>query len=145
MNRLIRNSVGALAAVTLASVVVSSQGQSAPGGQTAYSPARTPWGDPDLQGIWPGTDMVGVPFERPERFGTRLYLTDAELKEREQQAAKQQELDVLEFDLQKPPAEIVALGDVGGVTAPPPHWLSRGEPSPPTRRLPPTAKGRMPP
>ena len=82
---------------------------------------RTPWGDPDLQGIWPGTDSIGVPFERPERFGTRLFLTDAELKEREQQAAKQEELDVLDFDLRKPPAEIVALGDVGGVTSPPPH------------------------
>ena len=29
-----------------------------------YVPLRTPW-DPDLQGIWPSTDMVGVPFERP--------------------------------------------------------------------------------
>jgi hypothetical protein len=26
---------------------------------------RTPWGDPDLQGIWPGTAMMGVPIERP--------------------------------------------------------------------------------
>ena len=52
--------------------------------RAAYSPSKTPWGDPDLQGIWPGTDMVGVPFERPERFGSRLFLTDAELKEREQ-------------------------------------------------------------
>jgi hypothetical protein len=144
MNRLIRNSVGALVAVTLASVVVSSQGQSAPGGQAAYSPARTPWGDPDLQGVWPGTDMVGVPFERPERFGTRLYLTDAELKEREQQAAKQQELDVLEFDLQKPPADIVALGDVGGVTSPPPHWLERGVPSRQSSLIVQPANGKMP-
>ncbi len=105
---------------------------------------RTPWGDPDLQGIWPGTDMVGVPFERPERFGTRLYLTDAELKEREQQAQKQEELDVLDFDLQKPPAEIVALGDVGGVTSPPPHWLERGVPSRQSSLIVEPANGRMP-
>jgi hypothetical protein len=38
--------------------------------QASYSPPRTPWGDPDLQGIWPGTDSIGVPFERPEQFGT---------------------------------------------------------------------------
>jgi len=112
--------------------------------QTPYSPPKTPWGDPDLQGIWPGTDSVGVPFERPERFGTRLYLTDAELKEREQQAEKQQELDVLDFDLQKPPAEIVALGDVGGVTSPPPHWLERGVPSRQSSLIVEPANGRMP-
>ena len=129
MKRRLRIVSGAAVLVVsvLASAVVSSQGQSSSG--TPYSPPRTPWGDPDLQGIWPGTDSVGVPFERPERFGTRLFLTDAELKEREQQAAKQEELDVLDFDLQKPPAEIVALGDVGGVTSPPPHWLERGRPS----------------
>ena len=127
-----------LAVVVLASAVVSLQGQS------PYSPPRTPWGDPDLQGIWPGTDSVGVPFERPERFGTRLFLTDAELKEREQQAAKQEELDVLDFDLQKPPAEIVALGDVGGVTSPPPHWLERGVPSRQSSLIVQPTNGRMP-
>ena len=127
-----------LAVVVLVSAVVSSQGQA------PYSPPRTPWGDPDLQGIWPGTDSVGVPFERPERFGTRLFLTDAELKEREQQAAKQEELDVLDFDLQKPPAEIVALGDVGGVTSPPPHWLERGVPSRQSSLIVQPTNGRMP-
>jgi hypothetical protein len=30
-----------------------------------WSVPRTPWGDPDLQGIWPGTAMMGVPMERP--------------------------------------------------------------------------------
>jgi hypothetical protein len=97
--------------------------------QGTYKVPRTPWGDPDLEGIWPSTEMVGVPLERPDRFGTRLYLTDAELKEREAEAAKQEQLDVLEFDLTKPPPEIVALGDVGNGTSPPPHWLERGKPS----------------
>jgi len=144
MTRRARNAIMLAGAVALASVVALAQGQSAPGGESTYSPTRTPWGDPDLQGIWPGTDMVGVPFERPERFGTRLYLTDAELNEREQQAAKQQELDVLDFDLQKPPAEIVALGDVGGVTSPPPHWLERGVPSRQSSLIVEPANGRMP-
>jgi len=145
MKRRITNVVTALVLALSASVVVSSQSQQSGSGSTApYTPPKTPWGDPDLQGIWPGTDMVGVPFERPERFGTRLYLTDAELKEREQQAAKQQELDVLEFDLQKPPAEIVALGDVGGVTSPPPHWLERGVPSRQSSLIIQPVNGRMP-
>ena len=146
MKRRLRIVSGAivLALVALASAVVSTQGQPASGAQAPYSPPKTPWGDPDLQGIWPGTDSVGVPFERPEKFGTRLYLTDAELKEREQQAEKQQELDVLDFDLQKPPAEIVALGDVGGVTSPPPHWLERGVPSRQSSLIVQPANGRMP-
>ncbi len=146
MKRRLRIVSGAavLAVIALASAVAFTQGQPASGTQAPYSPPRTPWGDPDLQGIWPGTDMVGVPFERPEQFGTRLFLTDAELKEREQQASKQQELDVLDFDLQKPPAEIVALGDVGGVTSPPPHWLERGVPSRQSSLIVQPANGRMP-
>ena len=32
---------------------------------TRYAVPRTPWGDPDLQGRWPGTAMMGVPMERP--------------------------------------------------------------------------------
>ena len=53
-------------AVALASVRVLAEAPAC-GDPGSYSPPRTPWGDPDLQGIWPGTDMVGVPFERPER------------------------------------------------------------------------------
>ena len=130
--------------VVAPAVLVTAQGSQSDRAQSSYSPSRTPWGDPDLQGIWPGTDMVGVPFERPEQFGTRLYLTDAELKEREQQAQKQEQLDVLDFDLQKPPDEIVALGDVGGVTSPPPHWLERGVPSRQSSLIVLPANGRMP-
>jgi hypothetical protein len=109
-----------------------------------YSPPRTPWGDPDLQGIWPATDMIGVPFERPAQFGTRLYLTDAELKVREEQAKKQAELDVLDFDIEKPPEEIKALGDVGNETSPPPHWLERGKPSRQSSLIVEPANGKMP-
>jgi hypothetical protein len=46
---------------------------------------RTPWGDPDLQGMWPSGRMTGVPFERPERFGERTLLTDDEFAQREAQ------------------------------------------------------------
>jgi hypothetical protein len=134
------------ACVGLSAVTLAGQAPATSGGatQSTYTPPKTPWGDPDLQGIWPGTDMVGVPFERPQQFGNRLYLTDEELKAREAQAAKQAELDVLEFDLQKPPADIVALGDVGGVTSPPPHWLERGVPSRQSSLIVEPANGRMP-
>jgi len=130
-------------AALVGAVSVGAQAPSEPPG-AAYNPPRTPWGDPDLQGIWPGTDMVGVPFERPDQFGTRLFLTEEEFKARESQAEKQAKLDVLEFDLQKPPDEIVALGDVGGVTSPPPHWLERGLPSRQSSLIVEPANGKMP-
>ena len=38
--------------------------------------ARTPWGDPDLQGEWTSEGEYGVPFERPPLFFTRQLLTD---------------------------------------------------------------------
>jgi hypothetical protein len=69
-----------------------------------FAAPRTPWGDPDLQGVWPSDHVVDVPFERPPSFGTRAQLTDAEF------AAAQARAD----------------SDVSPVTAPPPHWLERG-------------------
>jgi hypothetical protein len=104
-------------------------GQTPSSGASTYTAPRTPWGDPDLQGVWPGTHMVGVPFERPDRYGDRLVLTDAEFKERQEEAARQRELDLIDVDVENPSAEVVALGDVGDPTSPPPHWLERGEPS----------------
>ena len=53
-------------------------------------PMRTPWGDPDLQGVWT-TEMLRdarVPYERPRELGSRLYLTDAEFAERRARAEK---------------------------------------------------------
>jgi hypothetical protein len=44
-----------------------------------YAPPRTPWGDPDLQGVWPGTEMVGVPLQRPQQFGSRNELTEEDI------------------------------------------------------------------
>ena len=32
---------------------------------------RTPWGDPDIQGIFTTDDELGVPFERPQQFASR--------------------------------------------------------------------------
>jgi hypothetical protein len=54
---------------------------SAHGGRDgSWAPARTPWGDPDLQGTFTNSNEYGTPLERPERFaGRRLEdLTEAE-------------------------------------------------------------------
>jgi len=85
-------------------------------------PQRTPWGDPDLQGVFTSDDELGVPFERPEQFGTRQTMTDQEFAEREAQARRQAATDAEEFVR---PGRGVGLDGTG----PPPHWLERGQPS----------------
>ncbi|MGH9237874.1 MAG: hypothetical protein ACRD3G_07525 [Vicinamibacterales bacterium] len=44
---------------------------------------RTPWGDPDVSGIYSNSDESGIPFERPARFeGRRLEdITPRELED----------------------------------------------------------------
>jgi hypothetical protein len=105
--------------------------------------ARTPWGDPDLQGVWTSESELGVPFERPARFGDRLELTDEEFAERQAQAAKQLAADNAEFDVET--ANTANAGAVGSATSPPPHWLERGTPSRRTSLVIAPANGRIPP
>jgi hypothetical protein len=47
-----------------------------------WTPPRTPWGHPDLQGSWTSDSARGIPRERPQQVGTRLFLTDEEYTER---------------------------------------------------------------
>ena len=47
-----------------------------------YTPPRTPWGDPDFQGSWTTDDVIGIPLQRPQNFGDRLYLNDEEFAAR---------------------------------------------------------------
>src|SRR5688500_18314714 len=49
---------------------------------TSYVVSKTPWGDPDLQGVWSSDDMRGVGTARQPQFGNRLYLNDQEFAER---------------------------------------------------------------
>ena len=56
----------------------------------AWTQTRTPWGDPDLQGVW--RYEGAIPLERPARFEGRESLTDEEVaqiqKVEEEQAAQ---------------------------------------------------------
>ena len=47
-----------------------------------YEVRRTSWGDPDLQGVWSSDDTAGIPLQRAEQFGDRLYLNEQEYAER---------------------------------------------------------------
>ncbi len=50
----------------------------------------TPWGDPDLQGIW--SNPYVTPLERPEEFGTREFLTEDEIAAAETQLVERSQL-----------------------------------------------------
>lgn len=46
----------------------------------AFTPPRTPWGDPDLRGTW--DYLSNTPLERPAALGDKAFYTDAELAEK---------------------------------------------------------------
>src|SRR5688572_6779155 len=130
MKRLVFGVIGALAAV---SAVMTAQNAPVSDTQKAlaavpktYAPPKTPWGDPDLQGKWPGIDLVGVPMQRPANLGTRNVLTEEEFRQRQAAFEKQAAQDEAEFDLDA--ATKTPGGDVGGPVSPPPHWRERGRP-----------------
>ena len=61
----------ALAVFAVTAVTVSAQ---QPAAKTAtasktWKQPETPWGDPDLQGVWPSQNMIGVPMERDPKSG----------------------------------------------------------------------------
>lgn len=68
-------------------------GQTKPAAKT-WTPPKTSWGDPDLQGVWTSDDFYGVPFERPAQYGNRKFLTD------EEYAARAKETDYLATSVQ---------------------------------------------
>jgi hypothetical protein len=43
-----------------------------------YVPKKTPWGDPDLRGMWPIDSIGGLPLQRTPAQGKRVWLSDAE-------------------------------------------------------------------
>jgi hypothetical protein len=81
-------SLGSVAAVVIAVVwlaPVPVAGQAAAGaakttGANAGTLPRTPWGDPDLQGMW--ETQARTPMERPSEFGAREFMTEAEAADR---------------------------------------------------------------
>ncbi len=56
-------------------IMIAALGPASILGQTTT--VRTPWGDPDLQGIW--SNPYVIPLERPKQFGTREFLTKEEI------------------------------------------------------------------
>jgi len=134
---------------TVLLVSISMLGQSP---SKAWTHPKTPWGDPDLQGVWPGTDMIGTPLERPANLGTRAVLTDEEFAQRQKRAQTQSEIDSQESvnEVTRCDPSKGGLGNTpttckdGVSIGPPLYWDDRGKPSrqaslvvdPPNGRIP---------
>ena len=54
--------------------------------KSTYVPPKTPWGDPDIQGIY--DYQSSIPIERPVALGTKATYTDAEVAERKTAEAR---------------------------------------------------------
>jgi len=52
--------------------------QQAAGNNANWTPPKTPWGEPDLQGMWPLNHLLSTPLQRQEKFGNRRLMTDEE-------------------------------------------------------------------
>jgi hypothetical protein len=95
MTRRVLTVLGAWATMAMiATLPVATQGNGVPalvitayngGSPTNFVTPRTPWGEPDLQGVWSSDDTAGIPRERPAELGTRLYQTDQEFAARKKQ------------------------------------------------------------
>src|SRR6266478_3660166 len=70
----------AVSAVIAASVTpMSAQAPSARAPAPSIQALKTPWGEPDLQGIW--TNETDTPFQRSPRFANQEFFTDAQREE----------------------------------------------------------------
>ena len=107
--------------------------------QKPYTPPKTPWGDPDIQGQWPA--YANIPMQRPANFGLRNTLTDEEVAQRQKQSVITDEADREEFVTSKTSLSI----------NPPSYWVEHGKVNrqaslivdPPNGRTPPlTAAGQ---
>ena len=55
---------------------------------TRYEPPRTPWGQPDLQGIW--NNVTATPLQRPAEYKDKAFLSPQEAAEFAQRAAQRE-------------------------------------------------------
>ena len=72
-------------AATPASAKPSTPAPKRPASRKAWVPPRTPWGDPDLQGVW--NDATSTPLQRPSTRAGKDVLSDEEANEFQQELA----------------------------------------------------------
>jgi hypothetical protein len=85
-----RNVAALLILIALVSLPLTVFGQARPPQPraTKWEPPRTPWGQPDLQGIW--NNVTATPLQRPAEFKDRAFLTKEEAAEFAARAAQRE-------------------------------------------------------
>ncbi|PYS55537.1 MAG: hypothetical protein DMG13_03580 [Acidobacteria bacterium] len=78
-------SLSAVAGQAPASAPKTKAAKTAPAAKT-WAPPKTPWGDPDLQGVW--NDATSTPLQRPTELSGKDVLTDEEAEEFQEETAK---------------------------------------------------------
>ena len=98
MSRRVLTSIAVLAALavpvlaqTPAGAAPTAAAKTLPPSRTAgaagtYSAPRTPWGDPDIQGVW--NNATSTPLQRPAAFGEKVVLTEDEAAEFQEEVAE---------------------------------------------------------
>src|SRR5574339_326008 len=76
---------------------IAGQGQPPGGPAEKAGPApKTPWGAPDLQGIW--TNTHEVPLQRPAKFADKEFFSDEERAELDRQRTAIVSQDVRRYE-----------------------------------------------
>ena len=77
--------VGIAAAVGILSLSIVGTHAQGPASDraTAAAALKTPWGEPDLQGIW--TDEFDTPLQRPAKYAEQEFFTEAQRAELDKQ------------------------------------------------------------
>ncbi len=92
--------------------------------QDPSAPPSTPWGDPDLQGIWNNATLT--PFQRPAELADQEFFTEEEAA-----TLAQQTVDRNAALWEAPARRTEAGGNVGAYNN---FWMERGTSVVPTRR-----------
>ena len=71
--------VAIASAAAIISVPIGPTSAQAPLGSGTASALKTPWGEPDLQGIW--TDEFDTPLQRPSKYANQEFFTEAQREE----------------------------------------------------------------
>ncbi len=115
------------AIVVLSLAPVSATGETQNREDASWTVPRTPWGDPDLQGLW--NNSTTTPLERPTEYANKEFLTPEELAALDQAARDRAD---------QPPRP----GDTGSYNG---FWFNRGNLLTRTSLIVDPADGRLPP